>query len=135
TAVIAPFDVAVARLVVRPAGWATGWIITVAEHAAALPSGTIPWPGGIGGLALLAAATAVLVVVCRHAAGRRTVAALACGALAAVLVIRPLVAPWPPRGWLLVACDVGQGDALVIAAGPGRGVVVDTGSDPSRLHR
>ncbi|MGH8895109.1 MAG: ComEC/Rec2 family competence protein, partial [Actinomycetes bacterium] len=28
------------------------------------------------------------------------------------------------------ACDVGQGDALVLAAGPGRGVVVDAGPDP-----
>lgn len=135
TAVIAPFDMAVARLVVRPAGWATGWIITVAERAAALPAGTIPWPGGMGGLALLAVATAVLVVVFRHPTGRRAVAAVVCGALVAVLIIRPLVTPWPPRGWLLVACDVGQGDALVIAAGPGRGVVVDTGFDPSRLHR
>ena len=28
---------------------------------------------------------------------------------------------WPPAGWVLAACDVGQGDALVLRAGPGRG--------------
>ncbi len=42
-----------------------------------------------------------------------------------------VVAPgWPPAGWLFVACDVGQGDGLVLDAGPGAGVVVDTGPDP-----
>lgn len=41
----------------------------------------------------------------------------------------------------MVACDVGQGDALVLAAGPGSAVVVDAGPDPvavdaclDRLH-
>ena len=37
---------------------------------------------------------------------------------------------WPPPGWLLVACDVGQGDGLVLSAGPGGAVVVDAGPDP-----
>jgi competence protein ComEC len=31
---------------------------------------------------------------------------------------------------VLVACDVGQGDALVLSAGPGTAVVVDAGPDP-----
>jgi competence protein ComEC len=47
-----------------------------------------------------------------------------------------IVAPgWPPRGWLFVACDVGQGDALVLAAGPGRAVVVDAGPAPAAVDR
>ena len=37
---------------------------------------------------------------------------------------------WPPPGWVLVACDVGQGDALVLRAGPTSAVVVDAGPDP-----
>ena len=41
---------------------------------------------------------------------------------------RPIA--WPPPGWLLVACDVGQGDGIVVNSGPGRAVVVDTGPDP-----
>ncbi len=40
---------------------------------------------------------------------------------------------WPPPGWLLVACDVGQGDGLVVNSGPGRAVVVDTGPDPELI--
>ena len=34
------------------------------------------------------------------------------------------------RGWVLVACDVGQGDGLVLNAGQGSAVVVDAGPDP-----
>ena len=32
----------------------------------------------------------------------------------------------------MVACDVGQGDGLVLNAAPGRAVVVDAGPDPTR---
>jgi competence protein ComEC len=42
---------------------------------------------------------------------------------------------WPPRGWILVACPVGQGDAFVIHAGPAGAVVVDAGPDPDRVDR
>jgi competence protein ComEC len=34
-----------------------------------------------------------------------------------------------------VACDVGQGDATVLAAGPGSAVVVDAGPDPPAVDR
>jgi competence protein ComEC len=53
-----------------------------------------------------------------------------------VVVLRPLPTPgWPPRGWVMVACDVGQGDGLVLNAGGSRGVVVDTGPDPRAMDR
>jgi competence protein ComEC len=53
----------------------------------------------------------------------------------AVAVLRPLPSPgWPPAGWVLVACDVGQGDGLVLAAGAGSAVVVDTGPDPATMR-
>ncbi|MCG5211876.1 ComEC/Rec2 family competence protein [Streptosporangium soli] len=134
-ALIAPLHMEVARLIVWPAGLVTGWIIGVAGHAAALPLGVVPWPGGLAGLALLAVAAIAILVLLRHPLGRRAGLALAGGALAAILVIGPAVSSWPPGRWLLVACDVGQGDALVIAAGTGRGVVVDTGSDPRLVDR
>jgi competence protein ComEC len=58
--------------------------------------------------------------------------ALAVGAV----TVLPLPTPgWPPRGWLLVMCDVGQGDALVLATGPGQGVLVDAGPDPPAVDR
>ncbi|WP_131739891.1 ComEC/Rec2 family competence protein, partial [Actinomadura roseirufa] len=53
----------------------------------------------------------------------------------AVVALRVLAPGWPPPGWQMVACDVGQGDALVLAAGPGRAVVVDAGPDPAPVDR
>ncbi|WP_285776359.1 ComEC/Rec2 family competence protein [Microtetraspora sp. NBRC 13810] len=132
---LAPVHLEAARLLVRPAGLATGWIIWVASRAAAQPAASVPWPGGLAGLALLAVAVALLVAVLRHPVGRRLGPALACGALVAVFALGPAVSSWPPGRWLLVACDVGQGDALVVAAGPGRGVVVDAGADPLLVDR
>jgi len=41
---------------------------------------------------------------------------------------------WPPSDWLMVQCDVGQGDALVIApSGSAGAVVVDTGISARRV--
>jgi len=52
------------------------------------------------------------------------------------VLVRPLPTPgWPPAGWVLVACDVGQGDGLVLDAGHGQAVVVDTGPDPRLMDR
>ena len=42
---------------------------------------------------------------------------------------------WPPNGWVMVMCDVGQGDGLVLNAGHGSAVVVDTGPDPVLMAR
>jgi competence protein ComEC len=42
---------------------------------------------------------------------------------------------WPPRGWVLTVCDVGQGDALVLSTGPHRAVLVDAGPDPGSVDR
>ncbi|MGO4756025.1 ComEC/Rec2 family competence protein, partial [Streptomyces sp. 2MCAF27] len=55
-------------------------------------------------------------------------------------LIRPaplarVISGWPPPGWRLVVCDVGQGDALVLSAGPGAAVVVDTGPEPRAVDR
>ncbi|MEU6430489.1 ComEC/Rec2 family competence protein [Microbispora sp. NPDC046973] len=134
-AVIAPVSMDLARLLVRPAGWAVGWIIAVAQRAADLPFASAEWLGGGAGLAALAAAAVAGWLVLRGRARRRLVAALAAGALLAGLVAMPVVSPWPPPGWLLVVCDVGQGDALALAAGPGRAVVVDTGPQPGPADR
>ncbi|TXK44037.1 MBL fold metallo-hydrolase [Nonomuraea sp. C10] len=134
-ALIAPVWPEAAQALVVPAGYAVGWIIVVSRWAVGIPLASVPWPQGIAGLGLLAVAAAVAVVLLRRRAGRAVMLAVAAGVLIAVLVIRPIAAPWPPRGWLMVMCDVGQGDGLVIAAGPGQGVVVDAGPDPAVMDR
>ncbi|MFI6790378.1 ComEC/Rec2 family competence protein [Nonomuraea sp. NPDC050383] len=134
-ALVAPFWPEAARIIVIPAGYAVGWIIMVARWAVNLPLATLPWPGGIAGLALLALAAVAVTLLVRRRSWRAVALAVAAGVLVAVLVVRPVVAPWPPRAWLMVVCDVGQGDGLVLAAGPGRGVVVDTGPDSVTMDR
>ncbi|MGV9240761.1 ComEC/Rec2 family competence protein, partial [Streptomyces nigra] len=64
----------------------------------------------------------------------------ACGVLLLLAVVQPppltrVVTGWPPPGWRFAMCDVGQGDATVLAAGAGTGVVVDAGPDPVLVDR
>ncbi|WP_345572545.1 ComEC/Rec2 family competence protein [Nonomuraea rosea] len=134
-ALIAPISPDVARLLVIPAGYAVGWIIMVAGWAVNLPFAIVPWPSGLAGVGLLALTLAVAIPILRRRAWRAIALTAAGAALVAVLVVRPIAAPWPPKGWLMVMCDVGQGDGLIIAAGPGRGVIVDTGPDPVVMDR
>ncbi len=107
------------------------WIAGVAHTLARWPAATLPWPAtSVGVLALVGLAVAMLYLL-RH---KRFRALLATALVAAATVLVPyqIVAPgWPAAGWLLTACEVGQGDAMVLSTGePGAAVVVDTGPDP-----
>ncbi|MCW2943570.1 MAG: internalization-related competence protein ComEC/Rec2, partial [Actinoallomurus sp.] len=134
-AAVAPLSLPAARLLVLPAGLAVGWITGVARFCARAPYTAIGWPQGVAGAALLLAAFAAGALALRRPLPRRIAAAVFAGiALTAVGVW--MVAPgWPPRGWLFVTCDVGQGDGLALFAGPGQAVVVDTGPDPRPMDR
>ncbi|WUV80131.1 ComEC/Rec2 family competence protein [Streptomyces sp. NBC_01476] len=121
------------------AGWPAQWIAAVARHGAALPGADIAWPGGRWGAALLALVT-VAAVVSGKRLFHRPWTAVACALLLLLALLRPvpmprLVARWPPGDWRFAMCDVGQGDALALAAGPGEAVVVDAGPDPAKADR
>jgi competence protein ComEC len=129
-AVVSPVAPPLATFAAWLASWPAWWLVWVARAFAGVPGATLPWPGGVaGGLALAALLLAVVM-----AARFRPLRVLAVAGLAAlVLVALPIrvVAPgWPPDGWRVVGCAVGQGDAEVLRAGPGAAVVVDTGPDP-----
>lgn len=135
----APVAMPVAELLARCAGWPAGWIASVAHAGAALPGAQIDWPGGWHGGLLLAVLTAVLLLVVRRLTRHPWAAAL-CVLLLVLVVVRPApltsrLTGWPPHGWALVMCDVGQGDAMVLAAGDGAAVVVDAGPDPHLTDR
>ncbi|GAA2477466.1 ComEC/Rec2 family competence protein [Streptomyces gobitricini] len=135
----APVAMPVAGLLAACAGWPAGWIAAVAREGAALPGAEAQWPGGWRGGLLLAAVTGLLVVWARRARHRAWLAG-ACTVLLMLAVVRPppltrLVTGWPPPGWVFAMCDVGQGDATVLAAGGGSAVVVDAGPDPALVDR
>jgi competence protein ComEC len=130
-------------LLVHPVGLLCGrlaagcawWIVTVATHLAALPSAAVPWAAGPVAIGLLTVVCTVLGLRAGWVLERRRWA-LGTSALLVVVVLRPLpTLGWPPDGWVLVACDVGQGDGLVLNAGGGEAVVVDTGPDPTLMDR
>ncbi|TYL51784.1 MBL fold metallo-hydrolase [Nocardioides sp. BGMRC 2183] len=130
------------------AGWCVGWIIVVAERGAALPAAAIGW--GTGGLAIV-----ILTLVCLAAIPvlpwllrrRRIGVAVAMAVLLVVLGLPTRLlgtlsetltgaSDWPPSGWAVAACDVGQGDAIAVATGrPGEAVVIDAGPDPAPVDR
>lgn len=107
------------------------WIATVAHALARWPSATVPWPATPTGAVVLAALSVIAVLLLRHRRFRELFAAAAAGALL-VLVPTTVISPgWPAPGWLMTACEVGQGDALVLSTGEvGTAVVVDAGPEP-----
>ncbi len=132
-AVISPFWPGGAQFAAWLAHWPAQWLVLVATYGARIPAGAVPWLDGVTGALLLAVITVALLVAARRAVVRRLVAVVALGGVLGALPIR-LVAPgWPPPGWLIVVCAVGQGDAIVLPAGPGRAVVVDSGPEPDPI--
>jgi len=113
------------------ASWPARWLVAIAGFGADLPLGTVSWPGGAAGGLLLAGATLGVLLAPRRV---RVVAAVVAVAIALGAVPVRLLAPgWPPAGAVVVACDVGQGDAIVLPSGPGEAVVVDAGPDPAAV--
>ncbi|WP_107121679.1 ComEC/Rec2 family competence protein [Streptomyces yokosukanensis] len=133
--VTAPVAMGVAKALAWCASWPVGWIAVVARTGAALPGAGVDWPGNWAGALALAAVTVVVVAAGRRLSRHPWWCALL-GVLLVLLVVRPapltrVVTGWPPPGWRFAMCDVGQGDATVLATGEGAGVVVDAGPDPA----
>jgi len=111
-------------------------IAWVARACADVPMGTLPWPDGAFGALLLASLSIgllftgpwLMVTIRGHP---WALASLAVLTLAAAWPTSGLI--WPSPNWRVVACDVGQGDGLVLASGPGHAVVVDAGPDPGLI--
>lgn len=120
-----------AEVVVHVAAPAVGWLVGVGHHGAAVPGAVLRWPGGAFG-ALLLALIVVAALLAMRAQRLRVLAAAGLVGVLVVLVPTRFVSPgWPAVGWAMVSCDVGQGDAVVLAtAEPDRAVLIDAGPEP-----
>jgi competence protein ComEC len=124
-----------ASLIADAAALPAWWIVTVAKRSAGAPLATVGWSTSVVSALVLAVLTVAVASAVRRLS-RRPRLALGCAVLLVVGLAVPAFSPgWPPRGWLLVACDVGQGDGLVLSAGAAGAVVVDAGPDPRLMDR
>lgn len=118
-----------------PAGWGAAWIVVVARRSAQLPGAAIGWGTSVLALVVLVSVCVGLVCGLPWLLRRSRWLALV-GSLVAVGVLVPMPTPgWPPSGWVAAACDVGQGDAVLLNAGGGRAVMIDVGPDPRAARR
>ncbi|MHA7986705.1 ComEC/Rec2 family competence protein [Rathayibacter sp. CAU 1779] len=120
----------------------SAWIAAVARVSAALPGSGLGWIDGVVGfvlMVLLAIAIVVLVLrptrrigVVARAGALMAVAAIAACSLAGVAGARVAESLSRPAQWNIAACDIGQGDAVLLQSGSAH-ALVDTGPDPDRL--
>jgi competence protein ComEC len=124
------------RVVASLAGWCVAWIVTVARHGAAVPTAAVGWGQGPVALAVLTGLSLVVALGAPRLLRRRTTGAACAAVLTLAVLVRVPTPGWPPTGWLMVMCDVGQGDGLVLNTGLAHtAVVVDAGPDPRLMDR
>jgi competence protein ComEC len=136
TALLSVVSTTVAGWVAWLAALPTLAIALIARTGAETPLATVPWPGTGVGAALLALLAVALVLAgpwLGHQARRRPLLPIGVAVLGVGGVVPTQVVTWPMSAWGFVACDVGQGDGLVLPTGVGRAVVVDAGPDPSLI--
>lgn len=129
-AVVSPVAPPVAAALAWCASWPALWLVTIADVGANVPGGVLPWPAGVPGALLLLVVLVVLLAAARVAWVRRAAAAVIVVVILVAVPIRVVAPGWPPAGWQLVGCAVGQGDAIVLRVAALTAVVVDTGPEP-----
>jgi competence protein ComEC len=129
-ALVSPILPIAADILTFAASWPAAWIARVAAVGSDLPLGRIPWPSGWWGIGLLAALTGVIWVMRTPLRSwiRHPVVIAAC-VLGVALLLTGGRRGWPPPGWVMIACDVGQGDGSLVRVGANSAVVVDVGPD------
>lgn len=120
------------------------WIAATATTAAGLPGVALPWlegwPGAVA-LAVLGLALGIAIVLrSRGSPAQRLVRAASVALVAAVAgsmlgagALTSIAGRWTlPADWSVLACDVGQGDAVLLRSG-GAVALIDTGPAPEPL--
>lgn len=138
-----------ADLLTASAWLPAAWIAVTATTTAELPVAELLLPAGIvSSLLVLTVSTSIAVVlvrarvppgheqprwvsIARRGAAAVVIVVLALGG-ARVVLSGPLATATAPDGWAVAACDVGQGDAVLVRSGD-QVALIDTGPDPELL--
>ena len=119
------------------------WIAGVAHTFSALPGAQVPWlegPIGVAALAIVSLAIGTLVAVPRRRTrslriGAGLLLATAVGIVGGGAALASIAGRWTvPAEWSVLACDVGQGDAVLVRSADAV-ALIDTGPDPESLER
>jgi competence protein ComEC len=122
------------EVIARLDGPLLGWIAGCAHRFARLPSATLPWSATAWGVVALGVLIAGGLIVLRFRRARAVVLVALAAAAVVLVAARLSHVGWPGGRWLITACDVGQGDGIVLATDePGTAIVVDTGPEPRAM--
>lgn len=134
-----------ADLLAASAWLPAAWIATTATVSSSVPGGTALVVPGIGAallVAVLSGAIGILLAGATPFRGRAAqwsrIASVATLVVAGgllggrMLLAGPLVGTTVPEDWAIAACDVGQGDALIVRSEE-RIALIDTGMEPEPL--
>ncbi|WP_019179034.1 ComEC/Rec2 family competence protein [Microbacterium yannicii] len=119
------------------------WIAAVATTISELPGDLVPWMEGIPGAASLGAvgvAVGLLIAAPRGGRASRWARGASAALVASVVgmllgtgALTTVAGRWTlPADWSVLACDIGQGDAVLLRSA-GVVALVDTGPDPELL--
>ncbi|SDO22662.1 competence protein ComEC [Nakamurella panacisegetis] len=110
------------------------WIAFVAHRLARWEGASLPWPASVPGVLGLAGLLLTGLLLLRQRRIRALAVAVVTGAGVILVPAQVISLGWPPPGWVLVGCEVGQGDAMVLSTGePGTAIVVDAGPDAALM--
>ncbi len=116
------------------AGWCAQGVCWIARLGELFPAAAVAWPASPLGVLLVLAGCVALVLLMPGLLRSAWWAAAAALLLVVALLRTPTPPGWPPADWAVVFCDVGQGDATLLRAGPRAAVLVDAGPDPAKLR-
>jgi competence protein ComEC len=115
------------------AGWFAQGLCWVSEFCAGFPGAVVELDSSPQVVALVVVGGLGVVLVLPRVWSSGVISlGLAVALVAAILQPVPHLG-WPPDGWAMVSCDVGQGDATVFNAGGSAALLVDTGPEPAAV--
>ncbi|PKI93330.1 hypothetical protein CW368_02240 [Actinomycetales bacterium SN12] len=130
---------ALADLLAAAAWLPAAWIQTTATVSSALPGATAAVPAGPVAATVVAVLSAAATLVLVRPRSRRlrlgataVVVIASAASIARMLLTGPLASTTTPGEWTIAACDIGQGDAVLVRSGS-QTALVDTGADPDAL--